>query len=91
MHADRKDIDNYITREDPRIGEEEEELTPYLAIRDLIVNLRILRARVMRHPDEEDITPDLDRQIAALELAQWELGEYRKLKAALAVIRNAVS
>lgn len=68
----------------------EDEFTPYRAITHSIINLRIRQRQLATEPNPHGTIAYIDKLIAALELTQWELGEYKKLKAALATLRAAM-
>jgi hypothetical protein len=70
--------------------QDDDALTPIAAIRDSILMLRIRQRQLATEPNPAGVMAHLDQRIEALETAQYQLGEYRKLKEALAVLRNAV-
>lgn len=104
MHTDRNELDNYITGhhgEDQRLGDEpdeeqvieeatDDEVTPHAAIQRCIVDQIHFRRRINDDADSSDVLTYTNQLIEALSLAQWELGGYHKLKAALAVLRSAM-
>lgn len=72
--------------------QDDDEITPSMAIRSVTFDLRFRKSDWVEkgHDDPNGLVPHMEKLIAALELAQWELGEYRKLIAALAVLRAAM-
>lgn len=85
MHIDRNELD---TKEEPEAADDTtDELTPDAAIQRCLFDQLHFRYKIKNDPDSADVLAYTDRLIAALGLAMWELGEYRKLKEALAVLR----
>lgn len=95
---DRNALDNYITghygegqfRDDEpeEIEPEDIPMTPERAIRSVAFDLRFRRRDFEGKPDPHGVIPHIDQLIAALEQAQRDLADYRKVKAALAMLRS---
>lgn len=91
MDLDKRELDNYITREDPQEDgdtEEDETITPEMAVRSVTFDLMIRRGDWKDRPDPHGVVEHMGKLIDALNQAQQELREYHKVKAALATLKD---
>lgn len=93
MDLDKRDLDNYITREDPQEdgeGEDDDTITPGMAVRSVTFDLMVRRHDWKDRPDPHGVVDHMGKLIEALNQAQTELREYHKVKQALATLKDVL-
>jgi len=77
------------TELDPPTGDDQSPVTPERATWSAVIDLRMRRRDFEDKPDPDGVIAHIDELIEALETAQHELKQYRKIKRALAVLKLA--